>query len=457
LNRREFLTGAAVLPLAAQNRRGAPPPNILLIMADDLAPYMLGCYGCKEIRTPNIDRLARGGVRFTNCFSCAPADSACRATLLTGRTPMQHGLKDFLTSRPIEDPPQGTFAPPPSFSNEIMLSDILAARGYRCGYMGRWGMGADQTPQHKFESWYTLVGGDIVYRDPSMSLNGQIVRESGYFADLVTARAARFLEEQSPDRPFFLVVAYANPHAPYEGHPPQYYRLYAETKFDTIGWQPAAPNALRDREYLKDIVGSIRQAAAATTALDDQIPPLLKKLDERGLRDNTLIIFTSENGFLLGRHGLWGKGHASNPINMFDEAVQLPMIWNWRGRTPVEAARSEVISSYDLLPSVCEAAGVAAPARNLCGRSYLTIATGGTMPKKQPWRNLVFAELRNTAMARDNRFKLVLRNNGKGPNELYSLRTDPGETSNEYDNPQFVTVRDRLAKQLADWQRKYSK
>ena len=187
------------------------------------------------------------------------------------------------------------------------------------------------------------------------------------------------------------------------------------------------------------------------------MPPLLKKLRDRGLRDNTLIIFTSENGFLLGRHGLWGKGHASNPINLYDEALQIPMIWNWRGRVPIEATRPDVISSYDLLPSICEAVGAKIPDRNLCGRSYLTIATGGRLPRKEAWKDLVFGKLRNTAMVRDNRFKLILRNDGKGPNELYAVRTDPAETINEYDNPRFITVRDSLAKQLAAWQKKYSK
>ena len=179
LNRREFLLGSAALPLIAQNRKGAPPPNIVLILADDLASYMLGCYGATEIRTPNIDELAKGGMRFINCFTCAPTDSACRATMFTGRTPMQHGLQDFLTSRPVEDPPQGQFAPPPGFSSEVMLSDVLAGHGYHCGYVGRWDMGSDQTPQHNFEYWYTMLPGSEAasYQDPRMSLNGQIVNE----------------------------------------------------------------------------------------------------------------------------------------------------------------------------------------------------------------------------------------------------------------------------------------
>jgi arylsulfatase A-like enzyme len=209
---------------------------------------------------------------------------------------------------------------------------------------------------------------------------------------------------------------------------------------------------------LKDIVGNTRRAAAATTALDDQIPVLLSKLSDPGLRDNTLIVFTSDNGYLLGRHGLWSKGLASDPINMYQEVVETPMIWNWPGRVPPEAMRPEVVSSYDLLPALCAATGTQAPTnRNLCGRSYLPIATNTPFPRKQEWRNLAFGHFRNTGMARDSRYKVVVRDGGDGPGELYDLRTDPREKTNQYDNPQFVTVRERLRKELDAWRKKYSK
>jgi arylsulfatase A-like enzyme len=456
LNRRKFLVGAAGVPLFAQKRAAVAPPNVLLIMAGQLPAYALGCYGSKEIHTPNIDRLAKGGMRMMSCFGCAPAGSANRATLYTGRTPMQHGIQDFLTDRPVENPPQGQFAPPPSFQNEIMLSDILAAQGYRCGYVGRWDMGSDQTPQHKFEYWYTMLAGPGSYQNPRMSLNGQTVEEQGYLAELVTQHAQHFLDDQKPDKPFFLVVSHFNPHPPYDGHPQKYFEMYAKAKFDTIGWEPASPNAGSGKEYLKDIIGSIRKAAASTTALDDQVAALLDRLQQRGLRDNTLVIFTSDTGSLWARHGLWGADHASEPANLFDDALRVPMIWNWPGRVPIEGARSEVVSSYDFIPTVCEAVGAPAPAKNLCGRSFLTIVTGGIPAKKEAWRNLVFGRLRNMGMARDNRYKLVLRNEGKGPNELYDVRVDSREKTNQYDNPQFLTVRDRLAGELAAWTRKYS-
>jgi arylsulfatase A-like enzyme len=454
MNRRQFLATATTAPLFAQ-RKAAVPPNILLILADDLASWMLGCYGNQEIRTPNIDRLAQSGVRFANSFVCTPICSASRATLFTGRTPAQHGIHDFLTQSPIDDPPQGQFAPPPSFQQEVMLSDVLAARGYRCGYLGKWHMGDDTAPQHKFDYWFTMSGGERQYQNPRMSLNGQVSEHKGYMTDLITQHAHKFLDAQKPGQPFFLTAAYLNPHTPYDGHPQKYYDMYAATNFETIGWEPAAPNALREKNMLRDIVGNLRKCAAATTALDDQIPLLLKKLEERGLRDNTLIVFAGDNGYLLGRHGLWSKGLASDPINMYEEVIRVPMIWQWPGRTPVQTTKIEMVSFYDFMPAICDVAGAAVPSRNLCGRSYLPLATGGALPKKEPWRNVVFGHFRNTEMVRDTRFKLILRNAAKGPNEMFDLRNDPRERVNQYDNPEFLTARDRLAAELQAWRTRY--
>ena len=453
-SRREFLLGSAALPALAQKKAAPRPPNIVLVIADDLAAWMLGCYGNKEIRTPNLDRLAMTGARFANNFVCTPICSASRATLFTGRTPMQHGIHDFLTAKPLEKPPQGQAAPPASFAQETMISDVLAGAGYKCGYTGKWHMGNDLQPQRHFDYWYTLNG--RAHQDPKMSLNGKLVDEKGYLADLITDRACQFIGQQNASQPFFLTVSHLNPHLPYDGHPQKYYDMYANTKFDSVDYQPAAANALREKDLLKDTLGNIRRAAASVTALDDRIPVLVDCLRKRGALDNTLIVFTGDNGFLLGRHGLWSKGLASDPINMYDEVMATPMLWSWPARIAPASVRPELVSFYDVMPTLCELAGAPAPNRNLCGRSYLPLLTGQPLPKKQPWPTTVYGSFRNTDMARDNRHKLVLRNGGEGPNELFDLAGDKRERVNQYENPAFVTVRDRLAPQLTAWKKKYS-
>jgi len=451
MTRRKALTTLAAPAVLAQPARR---PNILLILTDDLASWMLGCYGNREIRTPHIDQLARSGVRFLNHFVVTPICSASRATLFTGRLPRQHGIHDFLTPNPIENPPQGQKEPPASFAKETMISDILAGNGYQCGYVGKWHMGNDAAPGHGYQYTYTMGGGSSRYQDPAMFLNGKPVEEKGYLTELMTDHAGRFLDQQSSSRPFFLTVSYFNPHTPYDGHPQKYYDMYAKTNFETVGWEPPAPNALREKNLLNDTVGNLRKCAAGTTALDDQIPVLLKKLQQRGLADNTLVIFTSDNGYLLGRHGLWSKGLASDPINMYEEVMQVPMILHWPGKIPVEATRPELFSFCDFLPTVCEAAQAKAPA-NLPGRSYLSLAMGKPRDRRNPWPDYVFGHFRNTEMARDSRYKLVQRNNGKGPNELFDLRVDPFEKQNQHDNEEFLTVRERLGAELAAWNRRH--
>jgi arylsulfatase A-like enzyme len=142
---------------------------------------------------------------------------------------------------------------------------------------------------------------------------------------------------------------------------------------------------------------------------------------------------------------------------MYEEVVKVPFIVSWPGKIPTDAMAPELVSFYDVLPSLCSAAGVQVPAgRNLSGRNFMPIAKRDPLPKGERWQNLVFGHFRNTEMARDNRFKLVLRNEGTGPNELYNLTADPREKTNLYDNPQFITVRESLSKQIAEWRRKTS-
>jgi arylsulfatase A-like enzyme len=458
LTRRHFFFGALAAPALAQKKRTAVQrPNILLILADGLASWTLGCYGNKEIHTPNIDRLAQTGMRFAHHFVCTPAGSASRATLFTGRTPRQTGVADFLTPQPVEKPPQGQAAPPPAFAREIMLPDILSGQGYHCGYVGKWHMGDDEKPQHACKFWYTMAGAAQPYQNPQMSWNGEPVHEKGYLADLLTAKACQFFDQQNPGTPFFLTVAYPNPHPPYEGHPQKYYDMYAGARFESFGYEPMARNALRGRDMFPDFLGNLQRFAAAVTALDDQMPVLLEKVRSRGLLDNTLVLFTSSHGQLLGRHGLWSGGLASDPINMYEEAVSVPMIWSWLGRVPPQNVRPELVSLYDLLPALCEAAGAPLPAgRNLCGRSYTTLARNQKLPKNQPWRNLVFGDLRNTSMVRDARYKVILRNEGRGPHELYDLTADAREKVNQYDNPQYVSVRDRMSAEMAKWLKQHA-
>lgn len=357
------------LPAAALAQRpGAPAsrPSIVLILARDLPAWALGCYGNKEIRTPNLDALARAGTRFNNCLAYAPVPETGRTALLTGS-------------------PRGGRS----------LSDRLGAAGYRCG---------------SFEE---------------------------------TTAAVAFAGQQQPGQPFFLALQLPGAGGPPDSH----MSVYANMSFEHQGIMQGAPNAAHGKEKLEDVNASFRQAAAAITALDAQLPPLRRTLMERGFFDNTLLIFTSTNGMLLGRHGLWSDARASEPPNLYEEVVQTPMIWSWPGRVPVQAARPELVSSLDFVSTLCEAAGI----EGAEGRSYLALATSRALPKGESWRDLAFANHGDVWMARDNRFKLILRENAPSASELYDLRQDPREFKNSYDDARYLTVRTRLTGELDAW------
>src|SRR5262249_6484561 len=150
--------------------------------------------------------------RFNNCLCCTPASSAARATLFTGRLPRQTGIVDYITGNTAANPPQGQPAPPASFAQESMISDILAQEGYSCGYVGEWRMGNDTEPQHGFKSWNIIPQG----------------------TEKVTEKASEFLDHQAAGKPFFLTAAYLNPHPPFDGLAKKYLDMYAGVKFETF-------------------------------------------------------------------------------------------------------------------------------------------------------------------------------------------------------------------------------
>ena len=267
---------------------------------------------------------------------------------------------------------------------------------------------------------------------------------AGYACQTVTggAAAVKFIETQSSDKPFCLVAGFA----PYQSTPDaKYLAPYAKATFDTFAQEPPAKNAARNRERMGPaLLENLRKAAAATTALDDEIGAISAALAQKRIAEHTLIIFTAPSGSLFGAHGLWGDGEASDPINMYDEVVNTPMIWSWPGRVPPMALRPEMISALDLVPTLCVLTGADLPARDLTGRSYMSLASGQPLPKKHPWKTTVVARYGNTAMARVDRYKLIVRDGGKGPGELYDDKQDPHERVNQYDNPQFVTVKTSL-------------
>jgi len=285
----------------------------------------------------------------------------------------------------------------------------------------------------------------------------KVLAAAGYACHTASPESAPALIDQAKEGAlFYLAVRYSALQLPYADVPSKYADLYKNEPFENYSVEPAAANARVGKELLTNRRANLRKVFAAISMMDDNVGTLTGRILARRLLDRTLVIFTSTCGALLGRHGLWAAGDASDPANMYDESVAVPMLWSWPGRVPAQDMRMEPVSTYDLLPTLCDLVGAPVPSRNLCGRSYLPFATGKHLAKKQTWRYTVFGQYRETAMARTERYKLVQRNDGKGPGELYDLPIDASESVNQYANPEYISVKDTLTGEIAIWKKQYA-
>ena len=290
-------------------------PNVVFIISDDQGFWSLGCAGNREIYTPNIDRLAAQGMRFENFFCVSPVCSPARASLLTGCIPSQHGVHDWLRD---DDERRASIE---YLAGQYSYTKALAESGYECALSGKWHMGASARAQQGFTHWFCHKSGGGPYYGAPLYRDGVLYREERYVTDAITDDAVEFLNShKEAEKPFYLHVAYTAPHAPWlNNHPEEYTKLYENCLFESVPHLPRHPDSI----YLTDEVAKDERANligyfAAVTAMDAGIGHILETLDELGLAEDTLVVFTSDNGFSCGHHGFWGKGNGTFPLNMYE-------------------------------------------------------------------------------------------------------------------------------------------
>ena len=423
-----------------------PPPNLIFLLSDDQGPWAAGCYGNPEIRTPNLDRLAARGVRFDNFFCASPVCSPARASLLTGRIPSQHGIHQWIH--------EGNMGPEAQqyLAGEVAYADVLSRHGYTCGLSGKWHMGDSLHPQHGFDFWYAHQQGGGPYHNAPMIRDGVPYTEPGYVTDVITDEALGFLERQGND-PFCLYVGYTAPHSPWMGHPQDLVDSYDDCPFVSCPQEPRHPNAisltdhcLGDREMLKGYFASV-------TAMDDNIGRLLDWVEARGLTEDTLIVFGSDNGFSCGHHGFWGKGNGTHPRNMYENSVRVPFIMSRPGVLPEGQAVSEMVSAYDFMPTLLDLCGLPLPeGGNLPGQSFAPLLTGTDAAARE--HVCVYDEYGPVRMIRSTQWKYVHRY-GYGFNELYDLVNDPDERENLADVPSQQARVKGLRGEMEEWFARY--
>ncbi len=424
-------------------------PNVLCILTDDQGVWAAGCYGNSEIRTPNIDRIAQTGVRFDRFFVATPVCSPSRATLLTGRIASQHGVHDWIRGGNVGDD-AATY-----LEGETAYTDVLADHGWRCGLSGKWHLGNSTLTQHGFSHWFAHQFGGGPYNNAPMVRDGVPVNEPGYVTNVITDDALAFIDRHAnQEEPFYLGVHYTAPHSPWTGHPQDIVDSYDDCPFASCPQEPIHPWAggltrecMGDRESLKGYF-------AAVTAMDLDVGRLLDRLDRHGIRENTLVIFLSDNGFSLGHHGFWGKGNGTSPLNMYENSIRVPALVSHPGRLPEGFVQGAMLSAYDFMPTLLSYLDLPVPwDRNLPGRNTLDAWMGRDDASRD--HVVIFDEYGGTRMIRTESWKYVHRYT-EGPNELYDLENDPDERANLADDAGYAGRCRSLRGELEGWFERYA-
>jgi arylsulfatase A-like enzyme len=453
-----FLLTAALA--GAQTTR----PNIVFIFSDDHAAHAISAYGSKVNQTPHMDRLAKEGMRFDNCFAtnsiCAPS----RATVLTGKYSHKNGV-------PVFNRFDGSQSTAPKY---------LQKAGYYTGIVGKWHLGSDPTG---FDYW-EIYPGQGAYFDPVLYTAGGQKKYTGkYASDVSTELTIEFIKNRPKDKPFFLFSGHKAPHRPWEPHP-----RYAAFKDKVI----PEPDNLRDdyagrtdalRENLQSIAKDLTRRdlkltppadlkgpprnewlgvkpaevevngktltgdelvkwkyqrymqdyLACVQSVDDSVGQILDYLDQNGLRENTIVIYSSDQGFFLGDHGMYDKRF------MYEESLRMPFIVRWPGVIKPGSVQKALALNNDFMPTFLAAAGVPLPP-DVQGRSLLPLFKGET---PSDWRHSFYYRYYHDPGDHHTAAHLGVRTETqklihywkKDQWEFYDLTTDPKEMKNLYSDP----------------------
>jgi arylsulfatase A len=338
-------------------------PNFVLVLADDLGYGDLGCFGAQDVRTPQLDRFAADGLRLTSCYAGHANCSPSRTALMTGRTPTRVGIRNWI--------PQDS--PVHVRRSEVTIATLLKKAGYATCHVGKWHMNGEfnqptqpQPGDHGFDHWFSTQNNALPnHRNPDNFVrNGRPAgKQTGYSAHVVADEAVRWLREiRDQSKPFFLYVCFHEPHEPIASDP-KYAALY--------------PSA--DPSYTAHH-GNITQ-------MDDAFGRLMAALDARGLRENTFVLFTSDNGpAITAQHPHGSAGPLRDKKgSLFEGGIRVPGIWRWPGHTPPGSQSDEPVCGVDFLPTVCAITGIAPPRdRVLDGASLLPVLAGQPVQRTTP-------------------------------------------------------------------------
>ena len=446
------LVGSMVLPAQSAGER----PNIVFIMTDDHAAHAISAYGSKINKTPHIDKLASEGIRLDRCFVTNSICTPSRAAILTGKYSHKNGVPVFNRF----DGGQQTVA------------KLLQAGGYHTGIFGKWHLGSDPTG---FDRWKILPGQGAYY-DPTFYTSSENKKETGYCTDLITDFSLDFINNRPLDKPFFLMCHHKAPHRNWQPRADKKAKwatikvpLPATFDDDYAGKADAAREAtMRVADHLTP--GDVKEKPpeglsgqdlkvwkyqrymqdylACVESVDDNIGRLLGHLDKKGLTRNTLVIYTSDQGFFLGDHGWYDKRF------MYEESLKMPFIARWPGKVRPSTQSGDMVLNVDFAPTMLAAAGLAVPA-DMQGNNALGVLAGDTPGN---WRTSMY--YRYYHYPQDHKVQphkgirtlthKLIHFSKIDQWELYDLTTDPHEMKNLIREPgQQAKVTELKAQMLA--------
>jgi len=438
----------AVLLIAGTGLAAADRPNIIFMLADDMGYADVGAFGGVDSLTPNLDRLALEGTRMTQFYSASAVCTPTRASILTGRYPLRWGITKHFPDDEQHLPPES-----------VTIAELLKEAGYGTAHVGKWHLGglhqkhlddrANSIPgphQHGFDHYVTQLEDppirSVINRENRLYKDGgkHLVRDDRnlppdprHYTDINGDEAVAFIEQlHAEGNPFFLNVWWMVPHKPYEQAPEPFFGMYE-------GWAE----------------GDQRKFRSMVSHMDHKVGQILAKLDELGIADDTLIVFTSDNGGAYEADiGPWKGGKT----DLHEGGVRVPFIARWPDRIPAGVTSDQLGHSNDMLPTLANAAGVAVE-HEIDGRSLLPHLMSGAPLLDRGlifWQIGFYANLQRhypkpepyaTEAVRDGRWKLLARDGE--PVELINLDRDPRERENLVkDEPEVVA---RMAEALRAW------
>lgn len=457
-------------------------PNIVFIFSDDHAYQAIGAYGSRLVDTPNLDSIAQAGMRFDRCLVTNSICGPSRATILTGKYSHANG---FMTNG------GGRFD-----GSQVTFPKLLQAAGYQTAVIGKWHLVSDPTG---FDYWHILPGQGAYYNPPMID-NGKQVKHEGYTTDIITDLSLKWLQERDPNKPFLLMCQHKAPHREwspnlkYLGHDND--RQYPEpaTLFDDYSGRGMAErsqqmtiektmtrndlklsepknltpdqlakwnayyqprNAAFEAAQLqgKDLVRwkynrYMHDYLACTKSVDESVGRVLAYLKENGLEENTLVVYSSDQGFYLGEHGWFDKRW------IFEESLRTPLLVKWPGVVKPGSANQQIVSNVDFAQTFLEAAGSAVPT-DMHGKSLLP-QLRGEVPSD--WRDSFYYHyyeypgphsVRKHYGVVTDRYKLVhFYGNDVDYWELFDLQQDPNELRDRFQDPAYQQARRELEAEL---------